>query len=123
GSYSGVDVDGLVWSMKATKAAPGDLPAWSVRVEARSGQDALANATLARWYQKQSVVRTEVTDNGLVGVFFADPTAGKKPAIVAFGGSEGGITSGEYLAMYWASRGYAALGLAYFGTTGVPQYL
>jgi dienelactone hydrolase len=125
GAYASVDADGLMWSMTASKAKP-DVELWGFHVDAiASGDDPapLASATLSRWYTGPGVVRTPVGDGGLVGVFYADPSAGKQPVIVAFGGSEGGLDSGEGLAAFWGSRGYAALGLAYFAAPGLPDYL
>jgi dienelactone hydrolase len=124
GSYDGADADGLMWSMKPTKESAGDLARYDFRVKALvKDAGALATGTLARWYQAPNVVRTAVTDDGLVGAYYADPNGGKKPVIVAFGGSEGGLSTGDNLAAYWASRGYTALGLAYFAATGVPADL
>lgn len=124
GSYTGADADGLVWSMaKTTQAIPAADPyAFHVDVVAADGT-LLGGAALPRWYVLEGITRVPVSDNGLVGVFYAAPGKTKLPVIVTFGGSEGGLSSGEYAAMYWASRGYAALGLAYFNATGLPDYL
>lgn len=124
GSYTGVDADGLVWSQKTTKEAIAGLEPYALRIDvlAPTGE-ALANASLTRWYVAKDVVRTAVGDDGLVGAFYARAGASKLPVVVTFGGSEGGIESGESAAMYWASRGYAALGLAYFAERGLPKYL
>jgi dienelactone hydrolase len=64
-----------------------------------------------------------VSDNGLVGSFVAPATAGPHPALITFGGSEGGLATGASLAAYYASLGYSCLGLAYFGAKGLPVSL
>ncbi|MDB5214637.1 MAG: Cytosolic acyl coenzyme thioester hydrolase, inducible [Myxococcaceae bacterium] len=124
GTYTGADADGLIWSMaKTTKAIPAADPfAFHVEAVAADGT-ALGGASLTRWYVLSDITRVPVSDNGLVGVFYAPPGKTKLPVIVTFGGSEGGLSSGEDFAMYWASRGYAALGLAYFAATGLPDDL
>jgi dienelactone hydrolase len=43
--------------------------------------------------------------------------------VIVFGGSEGGLSTGEALGAYLASLGYPALGLAYFDAPGLPQEL
>jgi pimeloyl-ACP methyl ester carboxylesterase len=124
GDYDGVDIDGLAWSMRPSSDPLGDLAPFAFRVQAlaKDGKE-LASATLSRFVVRDGVTRTVVSDNGLDGVFYADPTLGKRPCIVAFGGSEGGLTSGDRIASFWASRGYAALGLAYFADKSLPPSL
>lgn len=124
GDYTEADADGLMWSAKESKEKVADLPLWAFRVNAvASDGAALGTTTLARWYTAPKVVRTTVTDNGLDGVFYADPSKGRQPVIVAFGGSEGGLWSGEGDAAFWSSRGYAVLGLAYFAKGSLPPNL
>src|SRR5262249_29842841 len=82
-----------------------------------------ADATLARDFVSPSTPRVAVTDGGLVGAYYAPSDGQRHPAIIAFGGSEGGLRSGEGYAAYFAARGYAGLGLAYFAATGLPAFL
>jgi len=124
GSYAEADADGLVWSMAATKKAIPPADQYALHVEVVAADDSeLAGASLPRWYVAPGITRVPVSEGGLVGAYYAMPGATKLPVIVVFGGSEGGLDSGESAAMYWASRGYAALGLAYFAETGLPKYL
>jgi pimeloyl-ACP methyl ester carboxylesterase len=51
------------------------------------------------------------------------PSATKRPAILAFGGSEGGTGSGEFFAYYLAQLGYVSFGVGYFAAPGVPAQL
>lgn len=124
GAYTGADADGLVWSMaKTSQAIPAAAEyAFHLDVVAADGTP-LASASLDRWYVLDGITRVPVSSDGLVGVFYAPPGKTKLPVIVTFGGSEGGLSSGEDAAMFWASRGYAVLGLAYFAATGLPDYL
>lgn len=57
-----------------------------------------------------------------VGTICAPPTAGKHPAILLLGGSEGGDTM-KRVAPRFTQYGYVAASVAYFGEPGLPQSL
>ena len=65
---------------------------------------------------------SEVREVGLVGMFFTPAGQGTFPGIIVLGGAEGGLNS-EDVAALLASRGFAALALAYFATGNLPQSL
>jgi dienelactone hydrolase len=120
GGYDGVDVDGPFWSMTYDGSGQPleDYPVmFSVEVE---GQ-AVAAATLDRYWTPDGATTMKVSDSGLVGYYVAPPGTGPFPALITFGGSEGGLGTGQLLAEYYASLGYACLGLAYFGAPGLPS--
>jgi dienelactone hydrolase len=123
GTYSGVDPDGLVWSAAPAADGENQLAFDAFAVSVLDGDQEIATATLDRYYLADGVTELDVSDNGLVGIYYAPNDGKAHPAIITFGGSEGGLTSGEYEAAYWVSRGYAALGLAYFAAPGLPQNL
>ncbi|MCX7357657.1 MAG: prolyl oligopeptidase family serine peptidase [Alphaproteobacteria bacterium] len=61
----------------------------------------------------------DVTDDGLVGIYFhGSSTPG--PALLVLGGSEGGINGARSLGNAFAAQGYNVLALAYFGADGLP---
>jgi acetyl esterase/lipase len=123
GSYSGVDVDGPFWSMAARDPASTLIASADVVVHAQiDGQD-VGQATLARPFAADGVKQRSVSDNGLVGVYYTPATPGPHPAVLTFGGSEGGLRTGSIAASFLASLGYASLGVAYFGAPGLPDYL
>ena len=68
------------------------------------------------------VVRRPVREEGLVGTLLAPASSGSRPAVVVFGGQEGGLL-GEGVAAALAKRGFAALALAYFGIRSLPLEL
>jgi dienelactone hydrolase len=105
----------------ATSRGPGD--ALDVTVDAEVDGEVVATATLARYATDPGVVETEIQDDGLVAVFVTPGTPGPHPALLAFGGSEGGIDWARRAARHYASLGYSCLGLAYFGAPGLPQHL
>ncbi|GAA3880040.1 acyl-CoA thioester hydrolase/BAAT C-terminal domain-containing protein [Saccharothrix violaceirubra] len=112
GSYSGVDAMGLFWSTTAT----GDEPGPERVVVAGVGE-----VELDRRRVPEGVKRTEVSENGLVGVLFEPDDGVEHPGVIVLGGSEGGLH--ELDAALLAGHGFAALALAYFGVDGVPEYL
>jgi dienelactone hydrolase len=50
-------------------------------------------------------------------------TGTRRPALLAFGGSEGGALAGIEVARAVAAKGYPALGIAYFKAPGLPDTL
>jgi len=125
GTWTGVDSEALIWS--ATKAPDGldQLPFNVLEVQLSSPTaPALPSARLDRYYLDPKVVMTAVPSEArIVAEFYSLPDAVRRPAVITFGGSEGGITSARYDAMYLASKGYPSLALAYFGASGLPLSL
>ena len=130
GSYAGVDGMGLFWSMKTAgergqnRSAPPSLLApvvmsFDLEIEGRQ----VASASLTRLFVGPGVKSLDVRDNGLVAKLYEPEKGGPHPGILVLGGSEGGIQSAESGAALLASRGYAALAVAYFGMEGLPQRL
>ena len=124
GTYEGADPDGLFWSGQL-KPDPSDTTndPRTVYFRAQVGGATVATAQLYRYQVARGVTETDVSDNGLVGAFYAPTTGGKHGAVIAFGGSEGGLRFGKFIAAYFASLGYPALGVAYFGADGLPPSL
>jgi dienelactone hydrolase len=124
GTYQGADADGLFWSMVAT-AAPPASPSEDIDVTVRAEVDGaeVATATLARHAVAGGLVETEVRDDGLFATFVTPATPGPHPALLTFGGSEGGISTGLKVARLYSSLGYSCLGLAYFKEDGLPPEL
>jgi uncharacterized protein len=60
---------------------------------------------------------------GVVGLFARPTTNGPHPALIAFGGSAGGLGPSAVWAPALAERGYAVLAIAYFGAPGLPADL
>jgi dienelactone hydrolase len=123
GTYQDADADGLFWSMEPTRGTPGPGDDLDVIVRAEVGGEVVVTASLARSAAGPGVAETEVHDHGLVAVFVTPEAPGPHPALLAFGGSEGGIESGRRAARQYASLGYACLGLAYFRAPGLPAHL
>jgi dienelactone hydrolase len=121
GSWTGVDAEGPLWSMSGQQA-PGRLDL-TVQASAIVDDIEVAGASLARRFVDDGIVVEPVNSGRTVGALALPPGDGPFPAVLVFGGSEGGSGSGVFTAMILAQRGFAALGVAYFGEPGVPNEL
>lgn len=131
GSYSGVNRMGLMETLAPQpQTSAGSAYWWSgaqrFQVTVRpAGGKPVARAGFRR--QVGAGVREStqtVPGEGFDGVFYRPPgSAGaRRPAILAFGGSEGGnamVLAGHAL----AAAGYPTLTLAYFHAPGLPEHL
>ncbi|WP_293914740.1 acyl-CoA thioesterase/bile acid-CoA:amino acid N-acyltransferase family protein [Deinococcus sp.] len=130
GSYSGADVQGLIWSMRPRA----DLrPVWfelpsggfAVTVQATQNGQLLAEASTLRRARSPGLREEVVQEQGLFGTLFSPPPGTPlRGAVLSLGGSEGGLHSvGAALAALLASQGFVVLQLAYFGAPGLPEAL
>lgn len=127
GSYRTVDAMGFAWSMSITgetcaeaPRSPGLAPVTFVIV-AMEEDGPTVTTSLLRLAAARGVTCVEVREDGLVGLLLTPPGAGPFPGILVLGGSEGGLNA--ELAARYASHGYAALALAYFGVEHLPDEL
>lgn len=123
GSWQGVDADAIFWSMSDDGGSPsfGD---GTLTVELLRDERVLDSASVARREVAPQVTRSEVPERaGFVGVVYTPAGEGPHPVVVGFGGSEGGLWFGEALAQTYASLGYVAIGVAYFGEPTLPSGL
>lgn len=115
GSYDGVDPRGLFWSMLpvpgAERASIGAVDTSEIRLRLQAGE--LRDE--ARVYLLPSLPEVRVESAaGLPGAVFAIlPSAGKRPAVILLGGSEGGSLITRDAAPL-ASHGFAVLALPVF---------
>jgi dienelactone hydrolase len=127
GSYHHVDPMGLFWSMMPVhqKSPIPFVTMGSTFVEidliVEIGGVAVAATRVQRRFMAEDVVRVPVQEQGLVGTFFYPVHSEPSPAIIILSGSDGQIRENQ--AALLASRGFAALTLAYFGAEGLPKNL
>ncbi|MYS78837.1 acyl-CoA thioesterase/bile acid-CoA:amino acid N-acyltransferase family protein [Embleya scabrispora] len=134
GTYRNADGMGLFWSMnpqtgdaERTFFVPPDAPRSSYQVvltAAVSGR-ALVSRTLTRSWSGTGVTSRELTlaADGVSGALFLPPLGTlRHPAVLVFGGSEGGNALTPTAALL-ASHGYPALALGYFALPGLPKTL
>ena len=128
GTYSGIDPMGLFWSMnpvskKTTRFVGNDIGPLTFTLSVEASGEQLADTVIERlfWSPKGEIVRQPVAEEGLVGTLFYPSSGGPHPAVIALGGSGGGLHEGR--AALLATHGYAALALAYFGIDPLPREL
>lgn len=131
GSYTGVDPMGLFDLMAPPADEPmtstfnpvGATDGYSVTLTADLGGSELAHTVAQRTtYLSKPLKLTNfaVHTSGIYGELFQPKeTTTLRPAVLLFGGSEGGIDV-EGLAGQLAAHGYPALALAYFSAEGAP---
>jgi pimeloyl-ACP methyl ester carboxylesterase len=127
GSYSGVAPMGLIWSMARDPEAPRLAETRvrdpvTIRFTATTPEGMpLASADAQRLLAGPGVDFRPLDDaTGLKGGWWL-PAAAPKAAMIVLGGSGGGADNAR--AALYASHGYAALALAYFGAPGLPRGL
>jgi dienelactone hydrolase len=126
GDYTGAHDAGLLWSM--TSPGVGNLVAPVITVHLAAALDgrSVATASLTRAWAPASITEreTSVAREGFAGTLFSPhDTTVRRPAVLAFGGSEGGTANGALVARALAAKGYQALGIGYFHVPGQPEAL
>ncbi len=129
GSYAGADVRGLFWSMVPDDTSP-NAGTGSPSAEEKSSANE-ADVSLTARINGVVVAskaikllsadpRLKISDvPGFAGALFASlPGAGKRPAIIVLGGSEGGSYTARLMTPKLASHGFAVLGLPYYSPPG-----
>lgn len=114
----------VLWSLRPLGLPAGvdfgyDVPRSGATITLRVSA---ARTTIARLTVAQGVHVVRVRQL-FVGEFFSPARTGaRRPGILVFGGSEGGLSTTGLAALY-ASHGYSSLALAYFGAAGLPRNL
>jgi len=123
GSYTGVDPFGLWWSGdRAASADVGRLtPARAELYADAAGRT--ANMTIERLRLAPEATVAAVREPGVLGLYARPPGSGPFPAVIAFGGSGGGLGPAAAWAPALASHGIAVLAIAYFGSPDLPEDL
>ena len=133
GSYAGVDSAGLFWAMKLEKSVKGPFNIFvkmstqhqTVKLTVTHEDTILTTDEILMRYAACDVKHIEVRE-GFVGKYFFKEGKTSLSAVIVTGGSGGGFLWSEQVAALLASRGYAALAVAYFdyrGSYGLPNGL
>lgn len=124
GSYRGVSSMGLFWSQRLL--SPGARPGSGAVVSTltvSSGARALASTRVTQLITPSGVSAHAATLSAqqFDGEYFQSATARRRgPAVVVWGGSEGGLGDAAPRAALLAAHGISALALAYFDAPGLP---
>jgi dienelactone hydrolase len=126
GSYTEISPMGLIWAMMPTEKHVA-----SYQFPNNEAPQVIDFALLRQGHQVATAqleqlavandLRITILRGHLHGMFFAPNTAGPHPGVLVVGGSEGGLPSEK--AAWLASRGFAALALAYFHYEDLPLNL
>jgi len=122
GSYRGVSAMGLFWAQHQT--GPGSAPLNGRTVTTLTvakGTKRLASTQATQLLEGKGVTeRAErVGKVGFYGEYFTPAGTTRRPAVVLWGGSEGGLATASWAALL-ASHGIPTLALAYFDEPGLP---
>ena len=133
GSYRGASAMGLFWSEHWARglryrvspfSGPWYRTTTRLTVTARGTRLATASVTQTLLAPGVQLREERLSRNGFGGIYFAPKAhANRRPAVVVWGGSEGGIETGASWAALLASHGFPALALAYFREPGLPSHL
>ena len=128
-SYQGVDPMGLIEAMRPLSGASSRYD-WRggphrFEVTVSVGRSRIGSSEFVRrWVAPGVAVSNEsIAATGFDGQFWM-PSAGgsRRPAVLEFGGSEGGL-HGQLIGAALAAAGYPTLDIAYFGVSGLPPTL
>ena len=123
GTYTGVDAFGLWWSGDIVAPSAHSAPSpVRVSLHVEAGGHTAVTTTERLWLAPGATV-SEVREPGVWGLFARPAGPGPFPAVIAFGGSGGGLGPAAAWAPALASHGIAALSIAYFGVPGLPEAL
>ncbi|MQY32415.1 hypothetical protein SRB17_03630 [Streptomyces sp. RB17] len=136
GTYDTVDGMGLFWSMRPATSVPNSedfaplypelSPSYTVKITVTAHGRQLASRTLTREWEAEGVSARTLTlaQDKVVGeMFLPRPGTPRHPTVLAFGGSEGGVSGMKFAAALLASHGYPTLALGYFSMPGLPARL
>jgi pimeloyl-ACP methyl ester carboxylesterase len=121
GTYTGIDPEGLFWSMIAPPQEPYPDDK-SIKVTLTRDDGTTTTAEQKRVFA-QGTTRRELSSEGLAGTFFIPQKPQGKAAVIVLGGSEGGHFFSALDAQLLAELGYPALALGYFGEGELPATL
>ena len=131
GSYAGVNPMGLFTLMappqgSASAAFLHPEAGYDVTLQASVSGRVAATATIRRQGPAAvGVVEKELrpASGGIYGnLYLPKDTTVRRPAVLVFGGSDGGLTT-SFVAALLAAHGYPSLALAYFKAPGLPEDL
>jgi dienelactone hydrolase len=130
GTYAGVQAMGLIDSMSPQGSGGDSGYFWggaprSFRFTVSTRTNRRASTIIERSLETSGVTTTTVSlaATGLFAELWEPaPGTARQPAVLEFGGSEGGL-SGQLLGALLASHGYPTLDLAYFNEPGLPPTL
>lgn len=125
GTYNGVDVDGLFWSLEPTN----DAPEFSIQngtacIAVAQNAEILAHKCFALdpFAPRIMLKTTTLAEHGFIGQLALPTIPRSNNVVVTLSGSEGGF-GGAMAGAYLANQGITSLAVATFGLPGLPANL
>ena len=127
GDFAEADANAFIWALRpdepganARSLAEGLALACDLRIAAETGGGAV-EATVVRRAVAEAVKVVEVREPSIQANLYLPDGPGPFPTVLVLGGSGGGFP--DRPAALFASHGFAAVSLAYFGVEGLPPEL
>ena len=126
GDFTEADANGLIWSLRPddsntnARSLSDGLHQYELAIVAQTESVLLEQAVVRRAIAEDVQV-VEVRESGFQANLFLPDGSGPFPTVLVLGGSGGGFP--DSLAALFASHGFAAVSLAYFGVEGLPPEL
>jgi dienelactone hydrolase len=126
GDFTEADANGLIWSLRPddsntnARSLSDGLDPYELRITAQT-ENALLEQLVVRRAIAEDVQIIEVRGSCLQANLFLPNGSGPFPTVLVLGGSGGGFPDSS--AALFASHGFAAVSLAYFGVEGLPPEL
>jgi dienelactone hydrolase len=127
GGFTGAGSSGLIWALAPEGGPDGQrifrdgLDPYTLKLTAEIEGRVVASAAAVRRPIAPDVRIEEIRREGVVANLFLPEGTGPFPTILVVGGSGGGFSDNS--AALYASHGYAAVSLAYFGVPTLPAEL
>ncbi|KAM4023708.1 acyl-coenzyme A amino acid N-acyltransferase 1-like isoform 1-T3 [Anomaloglossus baeobatrachus] len=133
GTYQGIHLMGLVWSLKPLKPFQSPMKKDVENCPFQYTVDLIENLALGidadpqptlsktctRWHVAPGIQRTVIQEGKIRGALFYPTGKGTFPGIIDLFGGAGGLA--EYRASLLASHGFVVLALAYYGYSDLPR--
>ncbi|WMJ86934.1 acyl-CoA thioesterase/bile acid-CoA:amino acid N-acyltransferase family protein [Anaerocolumna sp. MB42-C2] len=83
----------------------------------------IASKEHIRIFCDESIRSETINNNNLVARYFTSGSTQKRPAVIVVSGSDGRIEKAQTISQLFASKGYSALAVCYFGLEGTRNHL
>jgi dienelactone hydrolase len=133
GTYEKCNAMGLFYSMKIkelhkhkTPQNIQEIPAtrnYTVNFTVEVNNQILASKKHIRMFCDEKIKCETIIENNFIARYFTHEKSEKRPAIIVLSGSDGRIEKAQAISQVFASKGYSALAVCYFGLDGTKRNL
>jgi dienelactone hydrolase len=133
GSYKGIAQMGLFYNSQPKNTKKIKLPQnlksiakndkFQIVISIVEHGKVIAANSFLRYYQLPTIASKDIDLGEACGRVFFEKRQSQKPAIIVVSGSDGRIEKAQNIAQLFASHGFVALAVGYFGLTGLSRNL